>query len=139
MNCNQIGFWLDGGNEITVKPNVLNGNNHTCRHAKNCNVVYFYAQIILLVDVVENELNDDCAGGKSVLQTGAPARVFGRPISVSDFVALNVNGIANGELGGMWKTTVVIHLRNCSGIGLKGLAKPHSYQKFSTSLQQTRL
>jgi hypothetical protein len=37
---------------------------------------YFYAQIILLVDVVENELNYGCAGGKSVLQTGAPPRVF---------------------------------------------------------------
>jgi hypothetical protein len=37
---------------------------------------YFYSQIILLVDVVENELNDGCAGGKSVLQTGTPQRVF---------------------------------------------------------------
>ena len=37
---------------------------------------YFYAQIILLVEVVENELNDGCAGGKSVLQTDTPQRVF---------------------------------------------------------------
>jgi hypothetical protein len=33
-NRNQIGFWWDGRNEITVKPTVLNGNNHMCRHAK---------------------------------------------------------------------------------------------------------
>jgi hypothetical protein len=37
---------------------------------------YIYAQINLLMDVVVNELNDGCAGGKSVLQTGDPPRVF---------------------------------------------------------------
>jgi hypothetical protein len=64
---------------------------------------------------------------------------FGRPISVSDFVALNVKGVANSDLGGMWEAMVVIHLRHCSGICLKGLEKPHSFQKFSTSLQQIYL
>jgi len=57
MNRNQIGFWWDGANEITVKRIVLNGHNHTCRQAKTAMFRYFYAQINLLVDVVENELN----------------------------------------------------------------------------------
>jgi hypothetical protein len=69
-NRNQIGFWWDGRNEITVKRTVLNGNNHTCRHAKIAMIRYIYAQINLLEDAVENTLNNGCAGGKPVLQTG---------------------------------------------------------------------
>jgi hypothetical protein len=59
---------------------------------------------------------------------------FGWPISVSDFVALNGKLVANSELGGMWKAMVVTHLKHCSEICLKGLEKPHFFQKISTSL-----
>jgi len=76
INRNQIAFWWDGDNESTVKPTVLNGHNNTCRHAKTAMFRYLYGQINLLVDVVENELNDGCTGGKSVLKTGAPPRGF---------------------------------------------------------------
>jgi len=62
--------------------------------------------------------------------------VFGRPVSVLNFVALNGKDETNSELE-MWKATMVTHLRRCSAIYLKGMEKPHSFQKFSTSLQQT--
>jgi hypothetical protein len=62
---------------------------------------------------LENTLNNGCAGGKPVFKTGG---FFGRPLCVSDFVALNGKGVANSELEGMWKATVLTQLRQCSGI-----------------------
>lgn len=63
--------------------------------------------------------------------------VFGRPISVSDFVALNGKDVANSELE-MWKVTVVTHPRHCSAICLKGMEKPNFFPKifnfFATDL-----